>query len=90
MQNLLFTICLLLTMFCLSAFVGRFSAFSKRTFDTMPFSQDMATVIKGFSIVIILTAHIGNRFGVRYLTPLGAWGVSLFLFFSGFEIFSHL
>lgn len=49
-------------------------------------SQDISSVCKGFACCIIMLSHIGNIFGVRYLTPLGSWGVGIFLLFSGYGL----
>ena len=42
--------------------------------------------IKGFAILIIMLTHIGEIFGIRYLTPFGSLGVAIFLFCSGFGL----
>lgn len=49
-------------------------------------SPDLGNVCKGFAILIIMLGHTGNCFGVRYLTPLGSWGVGIFLFLSGYGL----
>lgn len=51
-----------------------------------PLSRDVANVCKGIAIGIVMLSHIGNAFGVRYLTPLGSWGVGIFLFLSGYGL----
>ena len=40
----------------------------------------------GVAILTILISHIGNFSGVRYFTPLGPLGVSLFLMVSGYGL----
>lgn len=49
-------------------------------------TKDTTNVCKGFAIVIIMLAHISNLFNIRYMTPCGAWGVSIFLFLSGYGL----
>ena len=49
-------------------------------------SKELVTMVKGFSIVIIMLGHLGNLFGIRFLNPLGSWGVGIFLFVSGFGL----
>lgn len=51
-----------------------------------PLSFDIVTICKGISISIIMLAHLGNVFGIRYLNPLGSLGVAVFLFASGFGL----
>lgn len=49
-----------------------------------PLSLDVSNVCKGIAILMVMLGHIGNRFGVSYLNPLGSWGVGIFLFLSGY------
>ena len=42
--------------------------------------------IKGLAIACIVYGHLGNFFGIRYLTPLGSIGVAMFLVVSGYGI----
>ena len=49
-------------------------------------SKNTVTALKGFSILLIMLGHIGNLFDIRYLNPLGSWGVGIFLFLSGFGL----
>ncbi|WP_349399563.1 acyltransferase [Clostridium perfringens] len=42
--------------------------------------------LKGIAIVMIILCHIVGVFGVRYATPLGGIGVSIFLFISGYGL----
>lgn len=46
-----------------------------------------STIIKGIAIILVLTSHMGGIFGIRYLTPLGGIGVSLFLIVSGYGLY---
>lgn len=55
-------------------------------FNSEVFSKDAMTVYKGVAILLIMLAHIGNGFGIRYLTPLGSMGVAVFLFCSGYGL----
>lgn len=45
------------------------------------------TILKGIAILFVLFSHIGGKFGLRYLTPLGGIGVALFLLCSGYGLF---
>jgi len=49
-------------------------------------SLDICNICKGLSIILIMLGHIGNLFGTRVLTPLGSWGVGVFLFLSGYGL----
>ncbi len=42
--------------------------------------------LKAVSILLIIFAHMGNKFGVRYLNPLGGIGVAIFLILSGYGL----
>lgn len=49
-------------------------------------SKDLGNVCKGIAATIIMLSHIGNGFGTRILTPLGSWGVGIFLLLSGYGL----
>lgn len=51
-----------------------------------PYGSEWSTCIKGIAIIIIVLGHLGNLFGMRYFTPLGAIGVSCFLIVSGYGL----
>lgn len=53
-------------------------------------SVDIGNICKGVAIILILLSHIGNSFRIRWLTPLGSWGVGVFLFFSGYGLASSV
>ena len=53
---------------------------------TESLSVDVTNVCKGIAICGIMLSHIGNLFGVRFLTPLGSWGVGIFLILSGYGL----
>lgn len=57
-----------------------------RTLNEEFLSPDVTSVLKGVAMLAVMTGHIGNLFGVRYLTPLGAFGVAIFLFCSGYGL----
>lgn len=48
--------------------------------------NDTTTSIKGVAIFIIILSHISGNLGIRFFTPLGGIGVSLFLFLSGYGL----
>ena len=85
MKFLLFSVLLILALYSASIIVMIFLKCRQERANTL-LSRDVANVCKGFAIGIIMLAHIGNTFGVRYLTPLGSWGVGIFLFLSGYGL----
>ena len=50
------------------------------------FNYQDTNYIKGFSIVLVLFAHIGKAYGVQHIQWIAAIGVSLFLIFSGYGL----
>lgn len=49
------------------------------------FDKNYSLAVKGVAIFIIIVSHVGNLF-VRFFTPLGGVGVSLFLMVSGYGL----
>ncbi|MDU5108905.1 MAG: acyltransferase family protein, partial [Clostridium sp.] len=43
-------------------------------------------LLKGIAAILIVISHIGNKYGIRYFTPLGGIGVSVFLMLSGYGL----
>lgn len=85
MKYLFFTMILLSCGYLLLILFSRY-IYDTRGTDVNSFSKEIMSALKGFAITIIMTAHIANLFGVRYLNPLGAWGVAIFLFCSGYGL----
>ena len=85
MEYLFFTMVLLSSCYLLFLLLSRYF-YNINTIDINFFSKDVMTALKGFAIIIIITAHIANMFGIRYLNPWGAWGVAIFLFCSGYGL----
>ncbi|MBR0348927.1 MAG: acyltransferase [Clostridia bacterium] len=86
MKYLFFTLTIFAVSYLLaSAIVEVLNKRKKRDLLT-PLSFDVVTICKGVSISIIMLAHLGNVFGIRYLNPLGSLGVAVFLFASGFGL----
>jgi len=50
------------------------------------FDKNFSLIGKGMAILLVVTCHIGGDLGTKFLTPLGAIGVCLFLIFSGYGI----
>lgn len=44
-------------------------------------------VVRGIAVFLILISHIGDKSGLRYFTPLGGIGVSIFLICSGYGLY---
>ena len=87
MKYLLYTVAILVILYLSSVFICHL--LNRRhtiELDRRPLSRDCMAAIKGFAILIIMVGHIGNGFGIRYLTPLGSWGVALFLICSGYGL----
>ena len=55
-----------------------------KSFDIMAITH--TTYIKGFAILLVILSHMGGRFGIRYLTPLGGVGVAMFLICTGYGL----
>ena len=87
MKYLIFSCLCLLTIYAISA-ISYYVLNRKKEvkFNTQLLSKDIFNVLKGLFIVLIMLAHIGNQFGIRYLNPLGSWGVAVFLFCSGYGL----
>lgn len=51
------------------------------------FSIDHTNVVRGVAVVLIVISHIGDKSGLRYFTPLGGIGVSIFLICSGYGLY---
>lgn len=85
MKYLIFSVLLMLALYGVAIIVTALCR-QKAQREVAPLSKDVGNCCKGFAIAIIMLAHIGNVFGVRYLTPLGSWGVGIFLFLSGFGL----
>lgn len=49
-------------------------------------SIEKSSQLKGIAILFVIIAHIVGAFGIRYATPLGGIGVSIFLFLSGYGL----
>ena len=49
-------------------------------------SKDHTSMIKGIAILMVILNHMGGKFGIRYLTPLGGIGVAMFLICSGYGL----
>lgn len=49
-------------------------------------SKEHSYSIKGVAIILIILNHMGGIYGIRYLTPLGGIGVSMFLICSGYGL----
>lgn len=87
MKYLIYTLGMLLSAYVISVIVSFLVDRKKEiSFDSRVMSKDSTAIIKGFAILIIMLAHIGNDFGIRYLTPLGSLGVAIFLLCSGFGL----
>lgn len=85
MRYVVFAIVFLAVVYAVTTFVVN-NIKHRRVRNVDPLSRDVANVCKGIAIGMIMLAHIGNGFGVRYLTPLGSWGVGIFLFLSGYGL----
>lgn len=44
-------------------------------------------IFRGIAVFLILISHIGDKSGLRYFTPLGGIGVSMFLISSGYGVY---
>ena len=77
---------LYIVLFSLFYSVGYVVTKNKLLYIDLPFSKDLSIVGKGVAIAIVVYGHLGNLFGIRYLTPLGGIGVSMFLILSGYGI----
>lgn len=49
-------------------------------------SKEHTIAIKGLAIILVVLCHIGGASGMRYFTPLGGIGVSIFLIVSGYGL----
>lgn len=49
-------------------------------------SKYHTTAMKGIAILCVLFGHVANSWGVRWFTPLGGIGVSMFLIMSGYGL----
>ncbi len=50
-------------------------------------SKSLTNVLRGIAVILIVVCHfIGGGFEIRYFTPLGGIGVSIFLFLSGYGL----
>ena len=64
-----------------------FVSFYKRPIEDFKFfDRTHTTYIKGFAILLVILSHMGGRFGIRYLTPLGGTGVAMFLVCTGYGL----
>lgn len=79
MKYLLFTFILIIISCC-------FSLIYKEEREFTFLSRYHTALIKGLAILIIVLCHMSGIFGVRYLTPLGGIGVSIFLICSGYGL----
>lgn len=52
----------------------------------MYISREDTLIFKGIAILLVLICHIVGVFGIRYATPLGGIGVSIFLLLSGYGL----
>lgn len=50
------------------------------------YGKEWSLGIKGAAIICVVFSHLGELFGIRYLNPLGAVGVSAFLIISGYGL----
>ena len=44
-------------------------------------------VVRGIAVFLILISHIGDKSGLRFFTPLGGIGVSIFIICSGYGLY---
>ena len=50
-------------------------------------SKSLTYSLRGIAVILVIISHFaGGGFGIRYFTPLGGIGVSIFLFLSGFGL----
>ena len=50
-------------------------------------SKPLTNCLKGIAVVLVIISHfLGGGFVIRYFTPLGGIGASIFLFLSGYGI----
>ncbi len=54
--------------------------------DVVPYGRAAMAQMKGLATLIVVLGHLGNLFGINYLTPLGSCGVMVFLFASGYGL----
>lgn len=90
MRYLVFTIIFMVVTYLAATMLMKLTKVRKLK-NIEPLSKNTTDVCKGIAILIIMLSHIGNEFGVRYLTPLGSLGVGIFLCLSayGLEISTH-
>lgn len=79
MKNLLIT-------FFIFGLIYIVSFYKRPTKDFNFFGRTHTNYIKGFAIFLVLLSHMGGKFGIRYLTPLGGTGVAMFLICSGYGL----
>lgn len=79
LNYLLFTFSIVLVIYLLSFINSKSVDFSFLT-------KKHTTLVKGLAILLVVLTHMGGRFGIRYLTPLGGIGVAMFLICSGFGL----
>lgn len=49
-------------------------------------SIKQSCMLKAIAIIMVIISHLAGIFGIRYATPLGGIGVSIFLFVSGYGL----
>lgn len=49
-------------------------------------SFEHSNACRGIAALIIMLQHVAGKFGVRYFTPLGGVGVTIFLILSGYGL----
>lgn len=85
MKYVLFTAVLLAAAYLLSL-VSLLACKKKLPFSFDPLSKDVFSVCKGLAILLVMVSHAGNYYGTTILTPLGSWGVGIFLILSGYGL----
>ncbi len=87
MKKMIFMIGFLALLYLFSVVILNFCKKGKTlSISSVPISKDISLACKGIAITLIMMSHIANAFGVRYMTPLGSFGVAVFLFLSGYGL----
>lgn len=61
-----------------------FSKGKDKRFEFMSFEH--SNIYRGIAALLVISQHVTNTYGVRYLTPLGGVGVAIFLISSGYGL----
>ena len=84
MKNTLIFISMILCLYLVGLFINHKKKVNIPNYGFM--SRDHSTIYRGIAATIIMLQHVAGGFGVRYLTPLGGVGVSIFLISSGYGL----